>query len=99
MLMLSYLGPLSLVPILAEKSDAEVQWHAKNGLVLFAAAAVVAMIGVFLFTILHIYGCVSMLLGVSAALIYGAFVAIGISRALRGERLVITGLTDLAGRL
>jgi len=34
MLILSYLGILALIPLLVEKDDPEVQWHAKHGLVL-----------------------------------------------------------------
>lgn len=37
MIVLSYLWILALVPLLVEKRDAEVQWHAKHGLVLIAA--------------------------------------------------------------
>ena len=36
MIVLAYLWILSLVPLLVEKEDAEVQWHAKHGLLLFA---------------------------------------------------------------
>jgi len=34
MIVLSYLGLLSLIPLLTKKDDADIQWHAKNGLVL-----------------------------------------------------------------
>ena len=34
MIVLSYLWLLALVPLLTEKDDKEVQWHAKHGLVL-----------------------------------------------------------------
>ena len=34
MIVLSYLWILFLIPMLIEKDDAEVQWHAKHGLVL-----------------------------------------------------------------
>ncbi len=37
MIVLAYLWPLALVPLLIEKHDAEVQWHAKHGIVLMAA--------------------------------------------------------------
>ena len=37
MIVLSYLGLLALIPLLVEKQDAYVQWHAKHGLVLFVA--------------------------------------------------------------
>ncbi|MBV9497217.1 MAG: hypothetical protein JOZ54_23480, partial [Acidobacteria bacterium] len=41
MLVLSYLGILSLIPFFMKKDDAEVQWHAKNGVALFGAEVVV----------------------------------------------------------
>jgi hypothetical protein len=41
MLVLSYLGLLALIPLLMEKDDREIQWHAKHGLVLLAAEFVV----------------------------------------------------------
>ena len=37
MIVLAYLWPLAIVPLLLEKDDADVQWHAKHGLVLLAA--------------------------------------------------------------
>jgi uncharacterized membrane protein len=37
MIVISYLWLLALVPLLLEKQDTEVQWHAKHGLVLFGA--------------------------------------------------------------
>ena len=37
MIVLSYLGLLALIPLLVEKNDKEVQWHAKHGLVLLVA--------------------------------------------------------------
>src|SRR3954449_5072929 len=40
MIVLAYLWPLALVPLLLEKNDAEVQWHAKHGLVLMIAELV-----------------------------------------------------------
>ena len=40
MIVLSYLWLLALVPLLVEKDDKEVQWHAKHGLVLMVAELV-----------------------------------------------------------
>ena len=37
MIVLAYLWPLALVPLLVEKNDPDVQWHAKHGLVLMIA--------------------------------------------------------------
>ena len=41
MIVLAYLWPLALVPLLLEKQDPEVQWHAKHGLVLMIAELLV----------------------------------------------------------
>ncbi|HKB69671.1 MAG TPA: hypothetical protein VKH46_02440 [Thermoanaerobaculia bacterium] len=98
MLILAYLGPLSLVPILAEKEDAEVQWQAKNGLVLFGAFAVACMIAVFLSALFAIFGCLYWIATTFLMLFYAALIVVGIAKALRGERLVIPVLTDLARR-
>jgi len=99
MLILAYLGPLSLVPILAEKNDAEVQWHAKNGLVLFGVWAVLCMFDIFILATVQIFGCIYTLFMTFVALLYLALIVVGISKALRGERLVIPGVTDLAQRI
>ena len=40
MIVLAYLWPLALVPLLVEKNDPEVQWHAKHGIVLMVAELV-----------------------------------------------------------
>ena len=40
MIVLSYLWILALVPLLVEKEDKEVQWHAKHGIVLMVAEIV-----------------------------------------------------------
>ena len=37
MLVLAYLWILALIPLLTKKDDAEVQWHAKNGLAILGA--------------------------------------------------------------
>src|SRR5687768_9624613 len=42
MIVLSYLGILAVIPLVAEKEDREVQWHAKHGLVLLAAEIVIS---------------------------------------------------------
>src|ERR1700682_4870462 len=44
MIVLAYLWPLALVPLLVEKAHPEVQWHAKHGIVLMIAE-IVLLIG------------------------------------------------------
>jgi uncharacterized membrane protein len=98
MLILAYLGPLSLVPIMVEKEDAEVQWQAKNGLAIFGAFAVVCMVFVFLSALVPIVSCLYTLFMAFVLCFYCALIVIGIAKALRGERLVVPVLTDLARR-
>ena len=43
MLVLSYLGILALIPLLVEKEDSEVQWHAKHGLTLIVGWIVLSI--------------------------------------------------------
>jgi uncharacterized membrane protein len=99
MLILAYLGPLSLVPIMVEKEDAEVQWQAKNGLVLFGAFAVVCMVFLFFSVVVPIATCLYTLFMGFVLCFYCALIVIGIAKALRGERLVVPVLTELARRL
>src|SRR5258707_12917568 len=58
MLVLSYLGILALIPLLVKKDDPEVQWHAKNGTVLFGAEIVFIIIRIMLiFVRIPFVGC------------------------------------------
>ncbi|HET9794245.1 MAG TPA: hypothetical protein VFS34_07270 [Thermoanaerobaculia bacterium] len=98
MLILAYLGPLSLVPILVEKEDADLQWHARNGLVLFGAWAVVCMVFVFFSAIVPVVSCLYTLFMTFVLFFYAALIVIGMSKALRGERLIVPVLTDIARR-
>jgi len=98
MLILAYLGPLSVVPLLVEKDDREVQWHSRNGLVLFAAWAILCLVDVLVVATLQIFGCLYTLLMMFVGLVYLALMVLGIARALRGERLLIPGISDLAAR-
>ncbi len=97
MIVLSYLGLLALIPLLMEKEDQEVQWHAKHGLVLFAAWVI---LGIVLGTLsaVPVLGCLSLL--VSLFLPIGALVVhiICIVKGINGERFLIPGLSDFANK-
>jgi hypothetical protein len=102
MIVLAYLGPLALVPLLFDKRDPEVQWHAKHGLVLMAAELVV----LFAFSLLT--GVVSMAtLGLGCALsIFVVLLStailvvhiIAILKGLGGTRLIVPGISEFADR-
>ena len=94
MLILAYLGLLALVPLLTEKDDPEVQWHAKHGLVLCVAFFGVSMM---LFVASSVIWPL-WLLQPPLSLAYLVVVVLGILKATNGQRLVLPGLSDLVDR-
>ncbi len=94
MLVLAYFGILALIPLLTEKDDAEVQWHAKNGLCFTAAWIVlwiVLIIVGFVPVIGQIVGC-----GAIPLVFIGILVIhiLAIVKATKGERLVLPFISD-----
>src|SRR5947207_8557734 len=65
MIVLAYLWPLALVPLLLEKNDREVQWHAKHGLVLMIAELILVFMYVVMTSVISLrtlgLGCVLMI--------------------------------------
>lgn len=98
MLVLSYLGILALVPLLVEKEDSEVQWHAKHGLIMLGSWIV-------LFVAL---GMLCFLLGIGWILSCGFFPLfslaifaihiVAIIKAVQGERLTLPIITVYVSR-
>ena len=102
MIVLAYLWPLALVPLLLEKDDPEVQWHAKHGLVLMVAE-LAAIFAYAIFTSLVSlatlgFGCVLGLLLVFAWVgIFAVHIA-AILKGVNGGRLIIPGISEYANR-
>lgn len=95
MLVLSYLGILSLIPLLVEKDDEEVKWHAKHGLVLFLTWFVLYL-GITIFDSMVTGGCLScIVLSILGLVILGLHVFL-IMKALEGKRVRLPIVTDLA---
>jgi uncharacterized membrane protein len=101
-IVLSYLGLLALIPLLVEKEDAEVQWHAKHGLVL-TAVEFVAFIA--LWIVIMIVGAISGGLGCLLGLIWPVvFIAVlvihimCIVKGLNGGRFLIPGISEYADK-
>ena len=97
MIVLSYLGLLALIPLLMEKDDQDLQWHAKHGLVLFGFWVVLGLV----FSVLSavpVLGClaivVSLFLPIAALVIH----IICIVKGINGERFLIPGLSDFANK-
>jgi len=101
-IVLSYLGLLALIPLLVEKEDPEVQWHAKHGLVL-TAAEFIGFIG--LWIVIMVVSAISGGLGCVLGLIWPvAMVAVlvlhvmCIMKGIKGERLLIPGVSEFADK-
>ncbi len=97
MLVLAYLGFLAVIPLVAEKNDREVQWHAKNGLVLFVAELAV-MVVLAMSHLIPGVGCLASLMFPLFGLVFTVIAILGIYKAVNGQRLVIPVLSDFADR-
>jgi uncharacterized membrane protein len=96
MIVLAYVWLLCLIPLITEKDDREVQWHAKHGLVLFIAEiafwvvlTVLSSVGV---------GCVLALLSPIFGLIFLAVHIICIVKGINGQRFIIPGISQFADK-
>lgn len=92
MLVLSYLGILALIPLITEKNDREVQWHARHGLVLLVAYLILT-VGLFIASL--VVGIVGML-QLPLWLGYIVVIILCITNAVSGKRFLIPGLSDFA---
>ncbi len=102
MIVLAYLWLLALIPLLVEKDDREVQWHAKHGLVL-TVVEVVVMIG--LQVVVMILGAISGGLGCIFTLLIPIFLlailivhVLCIVKGINGQRFLIPGVSEFADR-
>jgi uncharacterized membrane protein len=94
MLVLAYLWIFALIPLLIEKNDREVQWHAKHGLVLLGAE-IIAYIVLAILAMIPVLGCVIALLPLFLGLGVLILRIMLIMKAINGERMNLPGLTPL----
>lgn len=103
MIVLAYLWPLALVPLLLEKQDAELHWHARHGIVLMIAELILLFAYVTLTSLVSMatlgLGCV-----LSLFLVFGwvgilALHVVAILKGVNGGRLIVPGISDYANRL
>lgn len=97
MIALAYLWILAIVPLLVEKDDKDVVWHAKHGLVLtvleiilYAVLMVVSMVPVL--------GCITVFLPVVVFLGFVVIRILCITKAMNGQRFLIPGVSDFANK-
>jgi hypothetical protein len=102
MIVLAYLWPLAVVPLLVEKEDAEVQWHAKHGIVLMAAEIVLLLAFVFVTSIVSLatfgLGCVFSLFAIFVWMGILALHLAAIIMGINDKRLIIPGISQYASR-
>ena len=97
MIVLSYLGLLALIPLLMEKEDQEVQWHAKHGLVLFAFWVILGFV-LGALSAVPILGCLTIFVSLFLPIVALVVHIICIVKGINGERFLIPGLSDFANK-
>jgi uncharacterized membrane protein len=103
MIVLAYLWVLALIPLLVEKQDPEIQWHAKHGIVLTIAELVLLFAYVLFTSLVSLatfgLGCALSLLLVFAWIGILALHVVAILKGVNGGRLIVPGVSDYAERL
>jgi uncharacterized membrane protein len=97
MIVLAYLWILALVPLLVEKEDREVQWHAKHGIVLLALEIVVWIL-IAILTSLPVLGVVGCAIYPLVWVVFLVIHVLAIVKGLKGERFIIPGISQYADR-
>jgi uncharacterized membrane protein len=102
MIVLAYLWPLALVPLLLEKDDPDLQWHARHGLVLMLTefmliVAYLAMASVVSLAALGLGTVLAILLVISWIGILALHVT-AIVKGVSGARLIVPWVSEHADR-
>ena len=96
MLVLSYFGILALIPLLVEKDDADVQWHAKHGLILAATWIVLSIVLTILAGVPGIGWILSCTVGPLLWLAILVVHIICIMKAVKGDKFRLPVVSDFA---
>ena len=95
---LCYAAFLGVIPLLLTKRDAEVRWHARNGLALFLALAAAGIVATLVGILVPSLSCVYAVTMAIAGLLYVMIALLAVVKALHGERLIIPGVSRYASR-
>jgi uncharacterized membrane protein len=102
MLVLAYLWPLAVIPFFLAKDDADVQWHAKHGLVLMGVElAVLLGLSIVMQLLMVVTLGVGCLASIAIVFLWAGVLVLhvfAIVRALNGHRLIIPGVSEYASR-
>jgi len=102
MIVLAYLWPLAIVPLLVEKNDADVQWHAKHGIVLMvvelmalgAFGVLTSIISLATFGLGCVLSMLAVFIWIAILAVHVAAIVLGVG----GKRLLIPGISEYASR-
>jgi hypothetical protein len=103
MIVLAYLWPLALVPLLLERHDRDLQWHARHGVVLMIAELLLLFGYIVLTSLVSLaalgLGCALSILLVFAWIGILALHVVAILKGVAGGRLIVPGISHYADRL
>jgi uncharacterized membrane protein len=99
MIVLSYLWLLALVPLLTEKDDREVQWHAKHGIVLMGVEIIIWVVISVVLGSIPVIGCIGLLFTPLLMLAELVLHVMCIVKGINGQRLIIPGVSEFANKL
>jgi uncharacterized membrane protein len=101
MVVLAYLWILALVPLLAKKDDKEVQWHAKNGLVILGAEIIIWILFIILGMVMPSGLGLGCGLSTVQCIVWLGFLVIriiAIVKATSGQRFRVPMISDFADK-
>lgn len=98
MLVLSYLAFLGIIPLLPRKSEPEVRWHARNGLLLFGAVILASVLATLVGLAVPALSCLYGIAMFFVLILYTVIAILAIIKALEGKRLIVPGISRYAGR-
>jgi len=98
MMVISYLGPLGIIPLLMKNEDREVQWHAKNGLAIFVAEVILVIVLSLLGNYIPGMGCITGPIFCVIPLAFLAVTIFAIVKATQGQRLRLPFVSDFADK-
>ena len=99
MIVLSYLWLLALIPLVVEKDDREVQWHAKHGLVLAVAELIFwVAFQVLLMIVGTFLSCIAVIFIPVIGLGFVVLHLYAIIKGINGQRLIVPGISEYADR-
>jgi uncharacterized membrane protein len=98
MLVLSYLWILFLVPLIAEKEDPQVQWHAKHGMILtiveFVLQFGIWIVSTILEHFVSLIGCITCFVPMIIWIAFLVIRILSIVKATKGEKFLVPGLSQ-----